>query len=145
MGRTNDHTGRFQAKIGAVGAIVAFGGGTGFRIHIDGVIGAGLHTSLAADTDTAIELYNSIMPLVHGSHGANTDTGRIGAVIAARHLKETAGIGELPFFYILDPGPADPERNFIFRLTGDTTSVTTNTSPVVDNKAKIHFTLPCVK
>jgi hypothetical protein len=145
MGGADNHTGRFQAKIGAVGTIVAFGGGMGFRVHIDGVIGTGLHTSLAADTDAAIELYNSIVPLVHGGDRANTDTGRIGAVIAACHLEEAARIGELPFFYIFDPGPADPKRNFIFRLTGDTTSMTTNTGPVVDDKAKIHFTLPCAK
>ena len=145
MGGADDYTGRFQAKIGAVGAIVALGGGMGFRVHIDGVIGAGLHTSLAANADTAVELYNSIVPLVHGSHGANTDTGGIGAMIAARHLKKAARVGKLPFFDIFDPGPAYSERNFIFRLTGDTTGMTTNTSPIVDDKAKIHFTLPCAK
>jgi hypothetical protein len=66
-------------------------------------------------------------------------------VIAAGDLEEAAGTGELSFLYIFDPGPANPERNFIFRLTGDTTGMTTDTSPVVDDKAKIHFTLPCVK
>jgi len=58
-------------------------------------------------------------------------------VIAAHDGKHPARVGELPLFYILDPGPVDPDRNFVLGFAGNGTGVTADAVAIVDDESKI--------
>ena len=135
--RADHHTGRLQADIGAVGAVVALGRRARLRIDVDGVVGAGLHTRLAADTKAVIELHNAVGPLVHGLRGADTHTGRVGAVVTACHLKMAASVRVEAGFNVFHPGTAHPQGHFVLRFAGDGTGVAANTFAVVNDKTVV--------
>jgi hypothetical protein len=61
--RANNHAGRFQANVGTVSAVVAFGGCARIRINVDGIIRAGLQTCFAANTGAIVEFDNAICTL----------------------------------------------------------------------------------
>jgi hypothetical protein len=117
---------------------MALGRTVSFRIDVDGIVGAGLQAGFAANAYSGVKLYYTIITLVHRRDRTNTHTGRIGTVIAASHLKETAGIGKFALFNIFNPGSADPQRYLIFRLTGHTASMAADTGFIIDDKTVIH-------
>jgi hypothetical protein len=108
---------------------------------MDGVIWAGLHTSLAADADTGVKVDDAVISLVHGRNRANTHAGWIGAMVTAGDLKVAAGVRESAGFYVFDPGTVDAQRHFIFAFTSGRASVTPNTLTIVDDEAVIHKVL----
>lgn len=134
---TNDHAGRFQADVGAVSAIVALGCRVGFRIDVDGVVRASLHAGFAADTDAAVEFDNTVGALVHGLCGADARAGRVGAMVAARDLKVTAGVWISPGFNRLYPRAVDAQGYLVLAFASGRTGVATDTFAVVDHKTVI--------
>ncbi len=134
----DDDTGRLQAHLGAVRAEVALGRGVGVGVNVDGVVGAGLHAGLAADAGFGVELHNAVGALIHGRGGADVDAGRVGAVVAARHLEEAAGVGEGALLHVLHPGAVNADRHLVLRLAGGGAGVTADALAVVNDKAEVH-------
>ena len=99
-----NHTGRFQADLRPVRAVMTFSGRVRLRVDVDGVIRAGLHASFAADTDRGVKIDDAIFALVHGRDRANACTGWIGTMITAGDLKMAAAVGVNACLYIFDPG-----------------------------------------
>ena len=58
-------------------------------------------------------------------------------MIAAHDGKYPACVGELPLFYILDPGPIDPDRDIMLGFAGNRAGVTADAVAIVDNESKI--------
>src|SRR5260370_16244928 len=56
----DDDASRLQLGFHAVSAEVAFGGGVEIGIDVEGVIGAGLHATLAADTSLIVKIDDSV-------------------------------------------------------------------------------------
>lgn len=136
FGADND-AGRFQADVGAVSAVVAFCGRVCFRINVNSVIGAGLHTGFAADAEAAIEFDNAVFPLVHGFDGTDADAGGVGAVVAACNLEVAAVVGERAGFDIFDPSTINTKRNFVLAFAGSRTGMAANTFAVINNEAVV--------
>ena len=51
--------------------------------------------------------------------------------------KHPARIGELPLFYILDPGPIDPDGDIMLCFTSNRAGVAADTVAIVDNESKV--------
>ena len=62
MLRANIHTGRFQADVNPVGAVVALGSGVGVGVNVKGVVRASLHARLAADAAVFVEVHDAVGP-----------------------------------------------------------------------------------
>ena len=58
-------------------------------------------------------------------------------MIAAHDGKYPARVGKLPLFYILDPGPIDPDRDIMLCFTSNRAGVAADTVAIVDNESKI--------
>ena len=58
-------------------------------------------------------------------------------MITAHDGKHPARIGELPLFYILDPGPIDPDGDIMLCFTGNRAGVATDTVAIVYYESKI--------
>ena len=130
LGAYHDASG-LEAEVHFVRTVVTFGGRTRFRIDINGVVRAGLHTGLAPDADVRIEFYDAIVALVHGRNRTDTHTGRVGAVVAARHLKRAGDVGILPSLYTLDPGPLHAEGYLVLAFARGRAGMTPDTGIVV--------------
>ena len=58
-------------------------------------------------------------------------------MIAAHDGKHPARIRELPLFYILDPGPIDPDRDIMLCFTSNRAGVAADTVAIVNYESKI--------
>ena len=58
-------------------------------------------------------------------------------MITAHDGKYPARIGELPLFYILDPGPLDPDRNLMLGVTSNRAGFAADAVAIVDYESKI--------
>ena len=58
-------------------------------------------------------------------------------MITAHDGKYPARVGELPLFYILNPGPIDPNRDIMLCFTSNRAGVATNTVAIVNYESKI--------
>ena len=58
-------------------------------------------------------------------------------MITAHDGKYPARVGELPLFYILNPGPIDPNRDIMLCFTSNRASVAADAVAIVDNESKI--------
>ena len=58
-------------------------------------------------------------------------------MITAHNGKYPARIGKLPLFYILDPGPIDPDRDIMLCFTGNRAGVAAYTIAIVNYESKI--------
>ena len=58
-------------------------------------------------------------------------------MITAHDGKHPARIRELPLFYILDPGPIDPDRDIMLCFTSNRAGVAANAVAIVDDESKI--------
>jgi hypothetical protein len=116
---------------------VTFRGGVGFGVEIDRVVGAGLHAGFASDANGRVELDDAVVTLIHGSDGADAHARRIGAVVAARHLKAAAHIGVRARLHILDPRAIHAKRHLILGLARGGTGVTADAFGLVDQKAVV--------
>lgn len=135
--RANNHARRLQADIGAVGAVVALGGRFRLRVDVDGVVRAGLHARLAADADAVVELHDAVGALVHRFRGADAHAGRVGAVVAARHLEMATRVGVTAGFHVFDPGAVDAEGHFVFAFAGGGAGVAADALAIIDDKAEV--------
>ena len=117
---------------------MAFGGRISFRIDINGVIRASLHTSLAANTNAGIKVDDAIFTLVHSCDRTYAGTWWIGTVVTARDLEVAACVGVDACFYVLNPGAINTQGYLIFTFAGCGTGVATNTLAIIDNEAVVH-------
>ena len=60
-------------------------------------------------------------------------------MITAHDGKHPARIWELTLFYILDPGPIDPDRDIMLCFTSNRAGVAADTVAIVDNESKIQI------
>ena len=139
--RADDDTGRLEAKLSAVSTEVAFCSGIGRGIDVEGIVRAGLHARLAADAAPRIEIDDTVGPPEEGAGGADLDARGILAVVAALDEEVPPGIGELSFFDIFHPCPEDANGNVVFRFASDSTGVTADAPPLVDDKTVPHSSL----
>ena len=58
-------------------------------------------------------------------------------MITAHDGKHPARIRELPLFYILDPGPINPDGDIMLCFTSNRAGVTADAVAIVDNESKI--------
>ena len=58
-------------------------------------------------------------------------------MITAHDGKHPAGVGELPLFYILDPGPIDPDGDIMLGFAGNRAGVAADAVAIVDDESKI--------
>ena len=77
----NHCTSHARPQIGSF--VIAFGGGMGFGIDIKGIVGAGLHTTLATDTASLVKINDSVRAYEEGRDRTNFDARRIRAMIAS--------------------------------------------------------------
>lgn len=136
--RTHDDTSRLQSEIHFVRTVMAFGCCPRFWIDIDGIVWTRLHTGFAPYANVWIELYNTVVALVHGRYRTYAHTGWIGAVVAPRYLKRAGHIRVLPRLHTLYPGALNAERHFVLTLTRCGARVAPDTSIVIDQKTVIH-------
>src|SRR3989339_688974 len=105
----NYYTSGFDPVIHPMRAEMAFLSSIGFRVDIDRVVRAGLHTGLASNTQIGVIADNSIVPLGHGGYRANLHTGGIHAMVAAINLKIAPDVGIAAYLGVFDPGAEDPK------------------------------------
>lgn len=135
MLRADDDAGGFQTNLGAMRTVMAFGSRAMLRVHVNGVIGAGLHTRLAANAAVGVEIHDAVLALVHRGHRTNGDTRRLFAVIAAGDLEDAAGIRKFTFFDVLNPGSIHAQRDTVFRFAGYGASMATNAFAIINNES----------
>ena len=58
-------------------------------------------------------------------------------MITAHDGKYPARVRKLPLFYILNPGPIDPDGDIMLGFAGNRTGVAADTVAIVDNESKI--------
>ena len=58
-------------------------------------------------------------------------------MITAHDGKHPARVGELPLFYILDPGPIDPDGDIMLCFTSNRAGVAADAVAIVDDESKI--------
>ena len=58
-------------------------------------------------------------------------------MITAHDGKHPARVGELPLFYILDPGPINPDGDIMLCFTSNRAGVAADAVAIVDNESKI--------
>ena len=58
-------------------------------------------------------------------------------MITAHDGKHPACSRELPLYYILDPGPIDPDGDIMLCFTSNRAGVAADTVAIVDNESKI--------
>src|SRR5690606_7983212 len=107
-------------------------------VDVDGIVGAGLHASLAADARFGIELDDAVRALVHCAHGTDANAGRVFTVIAAGHLKRPPHVGVGSALDVLHPGSVHAEWDFVLALAGGGAGVAPDALAVVDDESVIH-------
>ena len=118
-------------------AVIAFGRSMCIGIDVQSIVGTSLHTGLATNATTVVEIDDSIRTLVERSHRAYRDTGCVVAMVAPHHRKQPARIRILPFLDIFHPGSVDTHRNLMLTFAGNRTGVTADTTSIVNNKTVI--------
>ena len=58
-------------------------------------------------------------------------------MITTHYGKHPARVGKLPLFYILDPGPIDPNRDIMLCFTSNRAGMAANTVAIVNYESKI--------
>jgi hypothetical protein len=120
-----------------VTTIVALRSRPAVGVDVDCIIRAGLHTGFTTNADLGIELHDAIIPLVHRGHGADSHTGRVRTMVAARDLELSAAIWICARLNVLHPRAIYPQGYFIFRFASSRTSMAANTTLIIDNKSVI--------
>ena len=129
--------GGFESHIQTMRTECAFCGGIGFGVEIDRVVGAGLHAGFAADANARVELDDAVCALIHGSDGTDAHAGRVGAMVAARHLEAASHVGVETRFDVLDPRAIHTQRHLVLGLARSRTGVTADTFGLVNEKAVV--------
>ena len=133
LGGTDHDAGRLEADVEPMRAEVALFGRVVLGVDEDGVVGAGGDAGLAADADRLVEVDDAVAARVHGRGGAGVGAGRVGALVAARHLEGAPRLGEDPDVDILDVGAGDGQRHLVLRLARRGAGMAADTALVVDD------------
>jgi hypothetical protein len=133
----DNHAGGFESHFDPMRAECAFGGGVGFGVKIDRVVGTGLQTGFAADANGRVKLNDAIIALIDCGDGADAHARRVGAVIAACDLKVTAHGGVRAYFNIFDPGAIHTKRHLVLGLARSGAGVTSDAFTLVDEKSVV--------
>src|SRR5215813_1863700 len=104
MGGANDNAGGLEIIVNTMRAEVAFGGGVGVIVNVNGIVGAGLHAALTADTAIAIKVDDSVLARVERLGWTDLHAGCVGAVVAAHNAKVTGTVRERSLVDVLHPG-----------------------------------------
>jgi hypothetical protein len=103
-----------------------------FRIDKDGVVRAGSHARLAADTDRFIKIDNPVGTLEHRGGRTGSNAWRMSALIAARYLMRPARLRKNTDVDVFDVSPRDGKRDNVFRLARGGAGMASDTACVVD-------------
>ncbi len=135
---TNDHAGRLEADFGTVRAEMTFRRGAIVGIHVNRIVGTGLHAGLAADAAVGVEIDDAVLALIHRRHGANRDARRLLAMIAARDLKYAARVGKQALLDVLDPGAIHAYGHLVLGFACHRAGVTADAFAIIDYEAVFH-------
>jgi len=94
------------------------------RIDISYVVRAGGHTVHTSDTAVLIHPDDAVRAYIGCTDRTVAVTDGIGAVVTEGREELTAHIRVSAFFNDLDPGTELPQRDLVFTLAGDGTTVT---------------------
>jgi hypothetical protein len=133
LGRAHHDAGRFETDVQTVRAEVALLGRVIFGVDEDRVVGTGRHAGLATDADPFVEVDDAVGPPVHGRGGAGGDTGRVLALVAARHLKGPTGLRKRTHVDVFDVGSVHAQRNVVLGLAGRAAGMASNARRLVDD------------
>ncbi len=138
MHRADDDTGRFESLFDSVGAKVAFLDGAEIIVEIQRIVGTGLHTCAATDARVTIDVDNSIRAFLKCVDGTDRDAGRVGTLVAPKHGKMPAYVGELTELGVLDRRPEVADRNIVLGLAGDRAGVAADAPRLIDDETVLH-------
>ena len=119
-------------------AEMAFRGGAIIRIHVNRIVGTGLHAGLAANAAVGVEIDDPVLALVHRGHRTDRDAGRLLAMIAARDLKYAARVWENALLDVLHPGPIHAYWHMVFGFARHRAGVASDAFAVIDYEAVFH-------
>ncbi|GAC1697968.1 MAG: hypothetical protein PVS3B3_23770 [Ktedonobacteraceae bacterium] len=131
---TDHHTGGFHAKLGAVSAVIALGGGMTGGVNVERIIGTRLHTRFAADAAIGVKIYNAVGSLIQRFCGADSDARRVVTVVAAIYQKIATRIGKLTTLNILDPCPIHAQRHIMFGFARDCAGMAADALALVNDE-----------
>jgi hypothetical protein len=94
-------------------AEVTFLGGVIFGIDENGVVRTRCHAGFTTDADGFVKIHYTVRALEHRRGGAGGDTGRMGALVTARHLMRASCLRERPDIDVFYVSPRDRKRNNI--------------------------------
>ena len=140
---THNHTGGLQPHVDAVCAEITLLRGMVLGIDKDRVVGAGGDARLAADADRFVKIHDAIGTRVHCPGRAGGGTGRVLALITARHLKGAPHLREDAHVNIFDVGTVDGERHLMFRLARRAAGMAADTLRVVDDFRPLGWQCRC--
>jgi hypothetical protein len=135
--RADDHAGRLQADLGAMGTEMTLGGGVGIRIDVQRIVRAGLHARLAADTAVTVEVDDAIRALVQGHCRTDRHAGRVCTVVAAQDREVATGVGKLALLDVFHPGAKGPQRHIVLGLAGERAGMAADALAVIDDEAEL--------
>ena len=118
-------------------AVIALRRRMSLRVDVQRVVRTGLHTCLATNAATVVEINDSIGAAEQRCDGTDFDTWSVVAMVASHDRKVATGIRELSLFDVLNPGSIHSNRDIMFRFAGDGTGVAADTSSIVDDETKI--------
>ncbi len=137
---TDHDTGWFQSHFGAVGAVVALGGGMAVGVDVERVVGARLHTRLAADAARVVEVDDAIRSLIERPGGTDGHTGSIVTVVAAVDQEIAARVGELALLDVFHPRAVYPYGNIVLGFTCHSAGVAADALALVNDKCILRQT-----
>ena len=108
------------------------------RIDENGIVRTSGHAGFAADADRFIEIDDAVRPLEHRRGGTGCDTGRVRALITARHLVRAARLRKDADIDVLHISTRDTERNDVFRFARGGAGMTADTAGMVDDFGPLH-------
>src|SRR6185295_7323994 len=109
-----------------------------FGIDKDRIVRAGGHAGLAADADRLVEIDDAVCALEHCRGRTGSDTRRVRALIAARHLMSAARLWKDADVDMLHIRPRHRQRDQVLGLAGGGAGMTTNAARLVDNLGPLH-------
>jgi hypothetical protein len=124
-----------------MGAIITFRRRIGFRIDIQRIIGASLHTGFTSDTAVTIKIHNTIRPSMKRGCGANFYTGCIGTMVTPVDRKFPSVVRKFTLFDIFHMGAIHTKGHIVLTFASNGTGMTANAHSVIYYKSVIHFIL----
>src|SRR6185437_11118836 len=112
-------------------------------IDIEGVIRAGLHAALAANTSLIVKVDDSVRTPVEGFGGTDGDAGGRIAVVTSHHPEVAAGVRVLALLHVLDPGAKDAHGHLVLFFARNSAGVAANAPVLINDEAVAHEVPNC--